>query len=103
MTAKDKLDGRTRQGFHICVGLDTDINKLPLHFKKSTESILEFNKNIIDATNNSAAAYKLNLAFYECHGIIGLEVLEKTIEYLPDDILIIGDAKRGALEGAPLW
>lgn len=95
MTAIDKLTARNQQGYHICVGLDTDINKLPLHFEKSTESIFEFNKNIIDATKDSAAAYKLNLAFYESHGIKGLEVLEKTIEYLPEDILIIGDAKRG--------
>lgn len=95
MTAIDKLTSKTQQGYHICVGLDTDINKLPLHFKKTTESLFEFNKNIIDATNDSAAAYKLNLAFYESHGIEGLEVMKKTIEYLPEDILIIGDAKRG--------
>jgi orotidine-5'-phosphate decarboxylase len=95
MTAIDKLTTRTTKGYHICVGLDTDVNKLPLHFEKSTRSIFEFNKKIIDATIDSAAAYKLNLAFYESHGIEGLEVLKKTIEYLPEDILIIGDAKRG--------
>jgi len=95
MTANDKLAGRTQKGLHICVGLDTDINKLPHHFDKSAESIFEFNKNIVDATIDSAAAYKLNLAFYEIHGIKGLEVMKKTIDYIPEDILIIGDAKRG--------
>ena len=95
MTAIEKLAARTEQGYHICVGLDTDINKLPIHFEKSTDAIFDFNKYIIDATIDSAAAYKLNMAFYESHGIKGLEVLENTIEYLPEDILIIGDAKRG--------
>lgn len=95
MTAIEKLSSRTQKGYHICVGLDTDINKIPAHFDKTIDSIFEFNKDIIDATKHSAAAYKLNLAFYECHGIEGMQVLERTMEYLPDDILIIGDAKRG--------
>jgi orotidine-5'-phosphate decarboxylase len=95
MTASEKLGQRTDQGYNICVGLDTDINKLPDHFEKKPESLYLFNKDIIDATKDSAAAYKLNLAFYECHGTDGLEVMKKTIGHIPENILIIGDAKRG--------
>ncbi len=95
MTAIEKLSQRTSEGFNICVGLDTDLDKIPGHFEKNIESIISFNREIIDATKDSAAAYKLNLAFYECHGISGLETMKSTIEYIPEDILIIGDAKRG--------
>ena len=79
----------------LCVGLDTDINKIPDHLKALDDPVFEFNKQIIDATIDLAVAYKPNLAFYEAQGSRGLESLEKTIEYLPDEVFTIADAKRG--------
>ncbi|GAB3342306.1 orotidine-5'-phosphate decarboxylase [Marivirga atlantica] len=80
---------------YLCVGLDTDINKIPSHLKSAEDPIFEFNKQIIDATYEYAVAYKPNIAFYEAHGPKGWESLQKTIEYIPDDIFTIADAKRG--------
>ena len=79
----------------MCVGLDTDIHKIPSHLLKSEDPVFEFNKYIIDATVDYCIAYKPNLAFYEALGPSGLESLEKTVEYIPDDIFVIADAKRG--------
>lgn len=95
MNAVDKLITKFNKGLHICVGLDSDLNKIPKHLLEETEPILKFNKAIINATKKYAAAYKLNLAFYEKDGIEGLRTLEKTVSEIPDDVLIIGDAKRG--------
>ncbi|MFC1955690.1 orotidine-5'-phosphate decarboxylase [Chloroflexota bacterium] len=74
----------------LCVGLDTDPAKMPERI-----SVFEFNKAIIDATSDLVCAYKLNLAFYEVMGIEGINALKDTVEYIPDDIVTIGDAKRG--------
>jgi orotidine-5'-phosphate decarboxylase len=74
----------------LCVGLDTDMGKLPKGI-----DMLEFNKAIIDATRPYAVAYKPNLAFYEIHGAKGWEILEQTIRYIGKEHLIIADAKRG--------
>lgn len=79
----------------LCVGLDTDIAKLPAALQKSDDPLFEFNKAIIDATAEFAAAFKVNLAFYEAHGLDGWRALEKTFAYLPDDVVKIADAKRG--------
>lgn len=82
----------------LCVGLDTDINKIPTHLLKYDDPILEFNKAIIDATANFCIAYKPNLAFYECMGANGIRSFEKTIDYIKEKYknhLIIADAKRG--------
>lgn len=79
----------------LCVGLDTDIKKIPSHLLKGSDPIFEFNRQIIDATVDHCVAYKPNLAFYEAHGPAGLESLQKTIEYIPKDIFTIADAKRG--------
>ncbi len=82
----------------LCIGLDSDISKLPLHLKDSEDPVFEFNKQIIDATHDLAIAYKPNLAFYECNGVSGLQSLEKTIAYLnkfKKEIFTIADAKRG--------
>ncbi len=95
MNAQEKLQNRINRKYHICVGLDTDINKIPVHLKNLPDPILEFNKMIIDATIEHANSFKINFAFYEKEGLKGLEILEKTIEYIGKDILIIGDAKRG--------
>ncbi|WMN08058.1 orotidine-5'-phosphate decarboxylase [Marivirga arenosa] len=80
---------------YLCVGLDSDINKIPQHLLKEEDPIFEFNKQIIDATIDYAVAYKPNIAFYESMGVKGWESLQKTIEYLPDDVFTIADAKRG--------
>lgn len=77
------------------MGLDTDILKIPAHLKKEKDPVFEFNKQIIDATADLAVAYKPNIAFYESMGPAGWESLQKTLEYIPDDIFTIADAKRG--------
>ena len=82
----------------LCVGLDTDINKIPAHLKNEDDPIFAFNKAIIDATAPYCVAYKPNLAFYECYGLKGILVFEKTIQYIKEkhpNHFIIADAKRG--------
>ena len=82
----------------LCIGLDTDLQKIPRHLLKSEDPVFEFNKEIIDATHDMCVAYKPNLAFYECLGTQGWMALEKTINYInknyPDQFTI-ADAKRG--------
>jgi orotidine-5'-phosphate decarboxylase len=79
----------------LCVGLDTDISKIPTHLKNEQDPIFTFNKAIIDATQNYAIAYKPNIAFYESLGSKGWDSLQKTVEYIPKNIFTIADAKRG--------
>lgn len=82
----------------LCVGLDTDISKIPEHLKNDSDPIFAFNKAIIDATAPYCVAYKPNLAFYESYGLKGMMAFEKTIQYLKDHYpthFIIADAKRG--------
>lgn len=79
----------------LCVGLDTDIDRMPNVFPASPEGIFDFNKQIILATSAHASAFKLNFAFYEQYGSRGFEALEKTIDIIPKEKLIIADAKRG--------
>ena len=87
----------TKKSF-LCVGLDTDLNKVPKFLLNEEDSIFSFNKAIIDATAPYCVAYKPNLAFYECYGLKGMETFEKTITYLKEKYpnhFIIADAKRG--------
>lgn len=82
----------------LCVGLDTDVEKIPAHLQASDDPIFEFNKAIIDATAPFCVAYKPNLAFYECYGLKGLQAFERTIDYLKVHYpkhFVIADAKRG--------
>ena len=82
----------------LCVGLDTDLNKIPSHLLKESDPIFAFNKAIIDATAEYAVAYKPNIAFYESYGVKGWQSLEKTINYLNEsypEVFTIADAKRG--------
>ena len=82
----------------LCVGLDTDIQKIPKHLMDTSDPIFSFNKEIIDATAEYTVAYKPNLAFYESLGSQGWKSLEKTVEYLKlnyPEIFVIADAKRG--------
>ncbi|NJN76955.1 MAG: orotidine-5'-phosphate decarboxylase [Saprospiraceae bacterium] len=79
----------------MCVGLDTDIQRIPKHLLKAEDPIYEFNCRIIDATHDLCVAYKPNIAFYEAQGSKGWESLEKTIDYIPLTHFTIADAKRG--------
>ncbi len=79
----------------LCIGLDTDIDKIPEFLLEFEDPVLEFNKRIIDATSDLCVAYKPNTAFYECRGTAGWQSLAKTWAYLPKDCLSIADAKRG--------
>ncbi|MCF8416217.1 MAG: orotidine-5'-phosphate decarboxylase [Crocinitomicaceae bacterium] len=95
MTRKELIEQiRIKQSF-LCVGLDTDLSKIPPHLLETEDPIFEFNKAIIDATKDFAVAYKPNIAFYECYGPKGWESLKKTIDYIPKNIFTIADAKRG--------
>lgn len=80
---------------YLCVGLDTDISKLPAHLKQHPDGVFLFNKAIIDATKAHCVSYKINTAFYEAMGLKGWEVMEKTLHYIPDTHFTIADAKRG--------
>lgn len=85
---------RSKKSF-LCVGLDTDIEKIPSHLHEAEDPVFEFNKAIIDATKDFCIAYKPNLAFYESRGEKGWRSLSKTLKYIPRDIFTIADAKRG--------
>lgn len=80
---------------YLCIGLDTDVKKIPDDLLRYDDPIFEFNKRIIDATHDLCVAYKPNIAFYESLGSKGWESLEKTLEYIPDNVFTISDAKRG--------
>ncbi len=95
MNAQQKLLTRLQKGYHICVGLDTDISKIPMYLHSEENPIVKFNRIVIDNTAEYAAAYKINFAFYEKDGAAGFENLLKTLEFIPDDVLVIADAKRG--------
>jgi len=99
MTKQELFENIKRKKSFLCVGLDTDINKIPEHlFDESEDTFFEFNKAIIDATADLCVAYKPNLAFYESLGLEGWEVLERTVDYIREnypDQFIIADAKRG--------
>lgn len=83
-----------KQSF-LCVGLDTDISKIPSHLLDHADPVFEFNKAIIDATKDYTISYKINTAFYEAMGVKGWISLEKTLNYIPENIFTIADAKRG--------
>jgi len=80
---------------YLCIGLDPDPEKLPVHVLSLDDPIFEFNKQIIDATHRHCIAYKPNIAFYEALGPRGWESLQKTLDYIPKEIFTIADAKRG--------
>ncbi len=85
---------RSKQSY-LCVGLDTDITKIPKQLLSEPDPVFAFNKAIIDATKDLCVAYKINTAFYEAMGVKGWQVLEKTVKYIPGNIFTIADAKRG--------
>jgi len=93
---KTELLGQIRKkDSFLCVGLDTMAARIPRHLLAEEDPIFEFNRQIIDATIDFAVAYKPNVAFYEAAGTKGWESLQKTIEYIPESVFTIADAKRG--------
>jgi orotidine-5'-phosphate decarboxylase len=80
---------------YLCVGLDTDITKIPRHLLSEPDPVFSFNKAIIDATKEHCVGYKINTAFYESRGLKGWESMERTVQYIPDTHFRIADAKRG--------
>lgn len=98
MNRKELFNIIQKKKSFLCVGLDTDINKIPEHLLKLEDPIFEFNKVIVDSTHEFTVAYKPNLAFYESLGSVGWDSLEKTVNYIrsiTSDVFIIADAKRG--------
>jgi orotidine-5'-phosphate decarboxylase len=98
MDYKKLVQEITKKRSFLCVGLDTDINKIPSFLKKVENPVFEFNKRIIDATAKYAVAFKLNTAFYESNGVQGWIDLEKTVNYIKTyypELFVIADAKRG--------
>jgi len=98
MNKQELIEQIQQKKSFLCIGLDVDLTKIPTHLLAEEDPIFEFNKQIIDATNHLAVAYKPNTAFYEAYGIKGWQALEKTINYINDnypEIFTIADAKRG--------
>lgn len=98
MNKQQLLDNISRKKSFLCVGLDTDIKKIPEHLANEEDPIFAFNKAIIDATAPYCVAYKPNLAFYEAFGVKGIIAFEKTVKYIREnypDQFVIADAKRG--------
>ncbi len=95
LSRQDLIDQIKQKRTFLCVGLDTDLDKIPAFLHDHEDPIFEFNKRIVDATRDLCVAYKPNAAFYETYGVKGLQALTRTYEYLPKDCLSIIDAKRG--------
>src|SRR4051794_20204659 len=95
MTRSELVSTIYRKKSLLCVGLDTDPSKIPTQLRGEQDPVYAFNKAIIDATHQYAVAYKINTAFYEAQGVMGWESLQKTLNYIPDGIFTIADAKRG--------
>ena len=95
MTRQELIDQINIKQSYLCVGLDTDLDKIPAHLQSHPDAIFEFNKQIIDATKDLCVAYKINTAFYEVLGARGWEIMERTVNYIPKEHFTIADAKRG--------
>ncbi|MCL2041229.1 MAG: orotidine-5'-phosphate decarboxylase [Bacteroidales bacterium] len=98
MNRKQLVEQIFKKRSFLCIGLDSEIDKIPQHLRHLPDPVFEFNRQIIDATHDLAVAYKPNLAFYECNGTAGWESLRKTMDYLSQkapDLFTIADAKRG--------
>ena len=95
MTRQRLIDEIRKKQSYLCIGLDTDINKIPKYLLSEDDPIFAFNKSIIDATRDVCVAYKINTAFYEAMGVPGWQTLQKTASYIGVDHFKIADAKRG--------
>jgi orotidine-5'-phosphate decarboxylase len=98
MNHSELFENIKKKKSYLCVGLDTEIEKIPASLLKEKDPVFSFNRRIIDSTHKYAVAYKPNVAFYECLGSKGWDTLSKTVNYIKDtcpDIFVIADAKRG--------
>lgn len=95
MTRQQIIEQIQLKRSYLCVGLDSDISKIPKHLQSNPDAVFEFNKAIIDATKDLCVSYKINTAFYEAMGLKGWEIMENTVNYIPKEHLKIADAKRG--------
>ena len=95
MTRHQLINQIKKKQSYLCVGLDTDITKIPKHLLSGPDPVFAFNKAIIDATKDLCVSYKINTAFYEALGVKGWEAMEKTVHYIGDEHFKIADAKRG--------
>lgn len=95
MTRHQLISRIRTTGSYLCVGLDSDLSRIPQHLKDAKDPIFEFNRQIIDATKDHCVAYKINTAFYEAEGVKGWESMERTVNYIPQTHFRIADAKRG--------
>ncbi|HPI54523.1 MAG TPA: orotidine-5'-phosphate decarboxylase [Chitinophagaceae bacterium] len=95
MTRSELIAQIRQKKSYLCIGLDSDLQKIPAHLLDTEDPVFEFNKRIIDATHDLCVSYKLNTAFYEANGVKGWQSLEKTLRYIPTHIFTIADAKRG--------
>ena len=95
MTRAQLVEQIRQKKSYLCVGLDTDLERIPKHLLSEPDPIFAFNKAIIDATLDLCVSYKINTAFYEAMGLKGWEAMEKTVRYIPDTHFKIADAKRG--------
>ncbi len=95
MTQQELLSQINKKKSYLCIGLDTDIERIPTHLQSEEDPVFEFNRQIIDATHEFCVAYKLNVAFYEALGPKGWVSLQKTLDYIPKECFTIADAKRG--------
>lgn len=95
MTRQQLIEQINQKQTYLCVGLDTDLSKIPKHLQSHPDAMFEFNKDIIDATLDYCVSYKINTAFYEAMGVKGWEVMERTVNYIPATHFKIADAKRG--------
>ena len=91
MTREQLVNTIYKKRSYLCVGLDTDITKIPQHLLNETDPVFEFNKSIIDATRDLCVSYKINTAFYEALGLKGWEAMEKTVRYIGEEHFRIAD------------
>ncbi|MEQ1797039.1 MAG: orotidine-5'-phosphate decarboxylase [Lacibacter sp.] len=95
MTRQQLVEQIFQKQSYLCVGLDTDLTKIPKHLQSHPDAVFEFNKAIINATLPHCVSYKINTAFYEAMGLKGWEAMERTVNYIPSTHFKIADAKRG--------
>ncbi len=95
MTRSQLIEQIQKKKSYLCVGLDTDITKIPKHLLAEPDPVFSFNKAIIDTTKDFCVAYKINTAFYEALGLKGWEAMERTVNYIGEEHFKIADAKRG--------
>lgn len=95
MTKQFLVEQIQQKKSYLCVGLDTDVTKLPKHLQSKSNAVVEFNRAIIDATKDYCVSYKINTAFYEAQGLKGWQAMEETLHYIPSTHFKIADAKRG--------